>query len=861
MARRPITTETSGKRLILVADDEPKNRELLCEVLRADYDVVCLEDGRQVVEKARELADRLSLILLDPHMRVHSGHDALRAIRDDPELSRIPVIVVTHDLEAEAESLHLGASDYINKPYPPAVAVLSRVNRTIELAEGRALISSAERDPLTGLYNRDFFYRYAANLDETCAEAEMDAVVIDVRRFHMINERYGRAYANGILRWLGDRLREATERYGGIACRREADTFLAYWPHRADYPAIFEFLSSTLRARESAEKRIHLRMGVYGRVDRNIDIERRFDRAQSASDKLRGNYVNSIGYYDDALHEQELYAEQLIEEFPAALRERQFQVYFQPKFDIRPHTPMLAGAEALVRWNHPERGMISPGIFIPLFESNGLVRELDRYVWRETAAQMRDWKRRLGFTVPVSVNVSRVDINDPQLIDFIQALLLEFGLEPSDFHLEITETAYTQDAKNIIEIIERLRRLGFRIEMDDFGSGYSSLNMISRLPIDVLKLDMQFIRNAFREGRDTRLIEVIIEIAEYLSVPVVAEGVETREQLYALKAMGCHLVQGYYFSKPVQASEFERFLVEWRDLDETLVTEIARPRESAVRHDFVRLPLAEENVVPAIEWLGEQIPGGFFIYRDDNTQKLLYANSEMLRIFGCATREEFQALTGDTFYGLVHPDDYAAIQSSIEGQIGHPENIEELDYVEYRIIRKDGSVRWVDDYGHLTELPGYGKVFFVFIGDITEKRRARELGHRQENLYRRMTEKQSAMADRSLTVLRGDLDTGVVGYVSGTDLLAMDYIGVSMQECFMARAASFISDGERATFQKLFDIDTLRDGYERGDDPVVFVGTCRRSGQVRRIRFTADVLFEPVSGDRVLFISETECDK
>lgn len=861
MTQRSVIADTSGRRLILVADDEPKNRDMLCEVLRADYDVVCAEDGQQTVGKARELADRLSLILLDPHMRAQPDLDTLRILRDDPTLSRIPVIVVTHDLEAEAESLHLGASDYINKPYPPAVAVLSRVNRTIELAEGRALISSAERDPLTGLYNRDFFYRYAVNLDETCADTEMDAVVIDVRRFHMINERYGKTYADGILRWLGDRLREATERYGGIACRREADTFLAYWPHRTDYPTIFEFLSSKLKARESADKRIHLRMGVYELADRRIDVERRFDRAQSASDKLRGNYVNSIGYYDDALHEQELYAEQLIEEFPAALRERQFQVYFQPKFDIRPRTPMLAGAEALVRWNHPERGMISPGIFIPLFENNGLVRELDRYVWRETAAQMRDWKQRLGFTVPVSVNVSRVDINDPQLIDFIQALLLEFDLEPGDFHLEITESAYTQDAKHIIEIIERLRELGFRIEMDDFGSGYSSLNVISTLPIDVLKLDMQFIRNAFREGRDTRLIEVIIEIAEYLSVPVVAEGVETREQLFALKAMGCHLVQGYYFSKPVQASEFERFLVEWRDLDESLMTENAPAREPAFRHGLVSPPLADESIVPAIEWLGEQIPGGFFIYRDDNTQRLLYANSEMLRIFGCATREEFKALTGDTFYGLVHPDDYAAIQSSIEGQIGKPENIEELDYVEYRIIRKDGSVRWVDDYGHLAELPGHGKVFFVFIGDITEKRRARELGRRQENLFHRMTEKQSAMAESSLTVLRGDLDTGVVGHVGGTEPLAMDYIGGSLQECFMARAASFISDGERAVFMELFDLDTLRDSYERGDDPVSFVGTCRRSGRVRRIRFTADVLFEPISGDLVLFISETECDE
>ena len=210
--------------------------------------------------------------------------------------------------------------------------------------------------------------------------------------------------------------------------------------------------------------------------------------------------------------------------------------------------------------------MVSPGVFIPLFEANGLIEQLDSYVWREVAAQLRRWKDSLGFAVPVSVNVSRVDMLDLGLIDTFTELMREFALTPSDMLLEITESAYTQDSDQIIQTVKALRELGFQVEMDDFGTGYSSLNMISTLPIDALKLDMQFIRNAFDQRRDTRMLEVIIEIADYLSVPVIAEGVETAEQLNALKAMGCDIVQGYYFSKPLPAKEFEGFLIERRDM-------------------------------------------------------------------------------------------------------------------------------------------------------------------------------------------------------------------------------------------------------------------------------------------------------
>ena len=308
-----------------------------------------------------------------------------------------------------------------------------------------------------------------------------------------------------------------------------------------------------------------MRMGVYANVDKTLDVERRFDRAKMAADTVRGNYAKSIGLFDNTLRETELRSEQLIEDFPAALRERQFLVFFQPKFDVHRDEPMLSSAEALVRWRHPKLGMISPGVFIPLFENNGLIQALDQYVWADAAAHIRAWKERLGVALPVSVNVSRVDLLDPSLVDKLQRIVSDNGLSYGEMLLEITESAYTADAEQIIQKVHQLRRLGFRIEMDDFGSGYSSLSMLSSLPIDALKLDMQFIRNAFRQHKDTRLLEAMIRLAESFEVPTIAEGVETEEQLLALKAMGCGIVQGYYFSRPLPAGEFEAFLIENRE--------------------------------------------------------------------------------------------------------------------------------------------------------------------------------------------------------------------------------------------------------------------------------------------------------
>ncbi len=546
------------KRQILIVEDEFVNREILKAYLEPEYEVLCAETGEEAREKIRAGFDIISLILLDLNLPDLHGMDILRWVREDTHFSKIPVIVMTSDKESEVESLTIGAVDFITKPYPMPKVIQARVRRIIELNETRDLIRETSRDSLTGLFNREYFFHYAEQYDHFHQDEPTDAIVMDVNHFRMINERYGKAFADEVLRRIGIAMKAFVKQNGGIACRREADRFLLYCPHRTDYTSLAEEVAAA--AGGGMKGKIRIRLGVYSGVDKTIEMEQRFDRAKSAADTIRNSYNVTVALYDDELHDKEVYAERLLDEFQEAIDQKQFLVFFQPKFDIRPEMPLLCGAEALVRWKHPELGMISPGIFVPLFESNGLVRELDHYVWRETAAQISAWKQNPGKAVPVSINVSRVDMMDPDLMDILRSLIEDNGLEYGDLHLEITESAYTQDAKQIIDTVNVLRSMGFVIEMDDFGSGYSSLNMVTSLPIDVLKLDMGFIRSAFSEGGNTRMIRVIVDIAQALKVPMIAEGVETKEQMLTLRELGCDIVQGYYFSRPVPADEFETFL-------------------------------------------------------------------------------------------------------------------------------------------------------------------------------------------------------------------------------------------------------------------------------------------------------------
>ena len=549
------------KRLVLIVDDEEINRQLLGFILDRDYDVIYAANGKEAYDRIRENERRLSLILLDLLMPEMDGFTLLDILHKDPTLRRIPVIVLTSEKSSEVQCLQLGAVDFIPKPYDLPDVILARIGRSIELAEDNVIINATETDNLTGLYNKDYFFEYGNRHNLYHPDMEMDAFSLNVNRLHVTNGLHGREYGNRVLRSIGECIRKRAERFEGIACRCDGDRFLLYCTHQPDCAAFVGDLIAEIQ-NDPANARVTVRIGVYQNVDCSLGIEESFDRATLACNTLQGSYVSSYALYDSKMHESELYAEKLIDEMDTALEQKQFRVFYQPKYSILGNRPVLSSAEALVRWFHPEFGMVSPGVFIPLFEKNGLILKLDRYVWREAAAQIRRWKDQYGFTLPVSVNISRVDMYEPGLADELLGIVRENGLEPRDLLLEITESAYTGNSQHIIDVVTRMRNDGFRVEMDDFGSGYSSLNMLATLPIDALKLDMRFIRNICVSEKDLRMVRLVIEIADFMDIPTIAEGVETENQLRLLQDAGCDLVQGYYFSRPLPADEFAKKILE-----------------------------------------------------------------------------------------------------------------------------------------------------------------------------------------------------------------------------------------------------------------------------------------------------------
>ena len=546
------------RHLVLIVDDYEINRDALGAILEDDYDIIYAENGKEALEQIDAHLSDLSIVMLDLIMPVMSGFEVLEVMRKDEQLSKLPVIVLTAEKDAELAALQMGAADFITKPFDQTEVIQARVSRIIELSEGRQLIQTAEHDRLTGLYTRNFFIEYANRLYKYHTEMHFAAIVLNIEQFHTVNAMNGRDFGDEVLRSIGKAISEFLSETDGIACRFEADSFAIYCVEQSDYKALLGRIQDEANS-VSDRVSIHLRMGVKPWQE-GVKPLLQFDQARAASNKVRGNYKDPIMIYGEEMMEKELLDQRLFNDLRTAVDDYQFKVYYQPKYDIQCDPPRLSSAEALIRWIHPDLGFISPDEFVPLFEGNGVIGVVDHFVWDETAKQIRKWRDKYGFTVPVSINLSRSDVFDPDLKDRMIRLVEDNGLTFSDIKIELTESAYTENVDKVLEVIGSLQKLGFQIEMDDFGSGYSSLNMLSDMPFDVLKMDMVFVRNLESSETDRHLIKLVLDIAKYLKVKVVAEGVETEAQMQFMRENGCDLIQGYYFSKPLPPEEFEKLI-------------------------------------------------------------------------------------------------------------------------------------------------------------------------------------------------------------------------------------------------------------------------------------------------------------
>ena len=300
---------------------------------------------------------------------------------------------------------------------------------------------------------------------------------------------------------------------------------------------------------------LHIFTGVYDINDLEEPVSIMCDKANLASETIKNEYKSNIAYYTERLFESSIEERRIIGEFERAISNNEFEMYLQPQVDSSGN---LYGAEALVRWQHPERGLLSPAIFIDVLEKTGFIYKLDRYMWDKAAKKLGEWKKEGKDQYHISVNISTKDFYLVDVYETFVGLVDKYDIDPVNLNIEITETTLMSDFDKNMGIIRLLQNYGFNIEIDDFGSGYSSLNMLKDISADVLKIDMGFLRASENEAKGLDILESIITLAGKHGMKVITEGVETKKQLYMLVEMGCDMYQGYYFSKPIPVDEFEK---------------------------------------------------------------------------------------------------------------------------------------------------------------------------------------------------------------------------------------------------------------------------------------------------------------
>lgn len=549
-----------SRKIVLVVEDNLLNRSLLCQILSSEYDTLEAENGQEALDILKQYGERISLILLDIVMPVMDGYTFLSIIKSDAAVASIPVIVTTQkDGESdEVAALSHGAADFVAKPYRPQI-ILHRVASIINLRETAAMINLVQYDGLTGLYSKAFFYQ---RVKETLLQhpgQQYDIICSDIENFKLVNDIFGIPAGDRLLCGVAE-LYTSLVGDRGICGRLNADQFVCLLERRWTFTDDL-FVQAIARVNDLSDaKNVVMKWGVYSIIDSTISVEQMCDRALLAVRSIKGQYGKYFAVYDEKLRSKLLREQAITDGMERALAEGQFEIYLQPKYCIQ--TGVLSGAEALVRWIHPEWGMQSPAYFIPLFERNGFITKLDQCVWDQACALLRAWDDKGYPPFSISVNVSRADIYNVNLADILLKTVQKYQLPPARLHLEITESAYTEDPNQIIDTVNHLRELGFIIEMDDFGSGYSSLNMLNKMPLDVLKLDMNFIQNETAKPVDQGILRFIMALARWMNLSVVAEGVETLEQLERLREVGCDYAQGYLFAKPMPGKELEALLAE-----------------------------------------------------------------------------------------------------------------------------------------------------------------------------------------------------------------------------------------------------------------------------------------------------------
>ncbi|MDO5563057.1 MAG: EAL domain-containing protein [Synergistaceae bacterium] len=596
-----------------------------------------------------------------------------------------------------------------------------------------------ETDPLTGIYNRYGFCLPTRRMLDEHSDIDFFVAVTDMDHFKVYNDVYGSEAGDALLEKFSECI---SERYveNMVFGRLEGDYFAACLPvELMDVEKSIKYATEKLSELQK-DFTFTLRQGIYVVDDKSLNVNIMCDRALMALRSTKGKYDISYAFYDSSMRAVILEKQEIVSSMNSALAKGEFNICLQPQYDQT--TGKIVGAEALARWFRGKE-VISPTKFIPVFEENGFIMQFDKYIWELACKLLRKWKDEGRPLVPISVNVSRLDIYNRNLRDILNGLVKQYGLTRDLLRLEITETAYMQDPEQLVDVVRQLREDGFYIEMDDFGSGYSSLNMLKNVVVDLIKLDMQFLSSSddsAENGRSGLILNAMVRMIRWLNIPVMAEGVETRLQADFLKNIGCGLVQGYLYAKPLSTGDFEALISE---------ESIGHITKSPLTTSFFNANEFWDVESHATVIFNTFVGAACIVEYKDEHAEILRANDKFYQLTG-AGRDEFTGRNSELLQ-VVSENDRAVLIDTVDAAIAT--NDETVCELRWKALRNPGRLLWLRTHMRVIAKGVDRYIFYVSVENTTERKKM------EETLLASEEELRLAMEQTGRTILHYDVPT------------------------------------------------------------------------------------------------------
>lgn len=719
---------------ILIVNDNAEIRHLVHDILCADYNILEATDYDTALDLITKYFNEISCVFLDLDMSGRQAFNLCKKLKENDALNKIPVIVSTENesSQIEIDALTFGVWDFIKKPID-ANLLKVRVKNVVLRNQFSALSQLrflAEFDTLTGIYNKNKFMDESEKLIKSYTDKNIVLIRFDINQFNLVNSFFGVREGDNLLKYIATCIKQLVAGYERCVYGRiEADIFGICLPFN-EREELFCLVEQSIKLFKNFNKLYDIVpcFGLYVVTDRSLPINIMFDHAALAAKNCKGNYFTCYSFYNEEMRRAIEKEQQITNEMNYALEHNQFDVYIQPKYNIRTNTP--AGGEALVRWIHPEKGVISPGDFIPIFEKNGFIVKLDAFVWEKVCKLIKSWLDADIKPHPISVNISRVNLYNPNFVETLTKLVDNYNVPHSLFHLELTESAYTDNPVVMKSAISRLQNEGFVVLMDDFGSGYSSLNMLKEIPVDILKIDMRFFSDVDETNRGQNIVASVIRLSKWLNIPAIAEGVETAEQVRFLREIGCEYVQGYYYARPMTVEQYSAYVS----------SNTVFHGKSEINSEHTEMLLVNSDM--EIVFSNMFLPMAFFEYKDRNLE-IIRVNDAYFDLFN------YDMLSGFSFSKtkkMILPEYMEKILDAFDNAVANKKAVD-CEYRRYG-VGSEKEERWISlKLKYLDTIAGKHVLMGSFADITAQKKIDSEL-----QKYRTVIKEDSEMTNKMLIV-------------------------------------------------------------------------------------------------------------